>query len=152
MNALERIRFLAAGLGPNESANVSRDTLAELGELVTDLEARVSSAVALPPPDLTVRELARRIGLSASRTRELIALGEWGEVDTPGGPYHDRRRLRVPWTAVLACEAKLRGESAAEVSEPQQRHSRSSGTSASPRRRSLREGQAQRLAAARAGE
>jgi hypothetical protein len=154
MNVGERLRCLTAGLGPNESVIVSRSTLAELWDLYTDLEARASRG-ALPPPDLTAKELARRIDLSPSRTRELIAQGEWGEVDAPGGPYHDGSRLRVPWTAVLAREARLRGEGGPETSEsPQQqprRHSRR-GTSASPQRRSLREGQAQRLAAARAAE
>jgi hypothetical protein len=147
MNALERIRMLAAGLAPNESATVTRETLAELGQLVTDLEARASSA-AFPPPDLTVRELARRIGLSPSRTRELISRREWGEIDAPGGPYHEGRRLRVPWTAVLAREARLRGDEAAET-PPQQARRQSSGTAVTPQL-SLRAAQAQRSVAARA--
>lgn len=102
MTALERLRQMAELLPAGASVTLPREALLEaLGEPLQ------TSALAAPPADLTVAELAARFQRSPSTVRG------WLEADRFPGAYKlNRRDWRVPLAAVETFEAQQRAQEA----------------------------------------
>jgi hypothetical protein len=97
------LRSLAEALPPGAAVPVPREWLLEL------LAGQGSTALATPPGDLTVREVAVRYGRHDSTVRQWLERGLF-----PGAYKLRNRDLRVPPAAIAAFDQREReGESPA---------------------------------------
>lgn len=101
----------------DELRRLPAESLLPVGFLLRVAEAELTAAraaqAAVPPPDASAGDLAKRYAKSRSRIREWIVAGEFGEPSVPGGPYRAGPEWRVPWAAVLARDERKRAGSVA---------------------------------------
>jgi hypothetical protein len=107
------LRVVAMECAPGSSVPVPRERLLELLDL---LEDKQEDPGAHPRWDLSVEQVAERIGRSSSTVRQMCADKEFGGPPGEGAYKHRGKEWRVPEAALVAYQQRQRdgGRSASD--------------------------------------
>ena len=103
---------LAAALPPGTPITLPREWILEMLGVCSALRPAEAPRADLPPPDLTVTELAQRFNRKPSTIRAWVEAGRFPKV------YRLGREWRIPAEGVLAFEAAVRAASHGLPSRP----------------------------------